>query len=458
MNYKVYQGSELKQTVTSKTAVMNGLQPNKTYEFSVEPDNTQTVRGRTRYTHTAWSRSSDGVDGFSISYPGENLFSVRDWHSKPELLRIDIPYMNIQLEPNTEYTLTTNVTLNSDGWSDVFFFKDDEIPSSATSGSSSGSGRSLTTSSTGNVKVGVRNQSLSDGTNWIKLEKGATATPWYPSPTDDPIKAYPSYIGQYTDFTQTASTNPLDYTWNPNAKTSVTTRGIRFNIPKTLTVGSTITLRYEEYPLGIVPIGKEPSGYFGGGNKQKLSAKVVSTENGSSVVEVAGNVIDVGRDNLITNSSTPKDIIRPDWNKPYPAWTNILVYSGLKNNETYTFSALATVESPNQSAEKWGVRIYQDNGNHESSKHDFDGNTGKRQSFTFTTPDDGVSYNVLVYSGGVGVNYTPSDLKIVTTISDYKLELGDIATPYAAFVDGSTFTKQSDGKFALFTEYKALYY
>lgn len=67
---------------------------------------------------------------------------------------------------------------------------------------------------------------------------------------------------------------------------TVKTRGIRFNIPKTLTVGSLITLRFQEYPLGIVPIGKEPSGMFGGGNKQNLSAKVISTANGRSVVEV----------------------------------------------------------------------------------------------------------------------------------------------------------------------------
>ena len=73
---------------------------------------------------------------------------------------------------------------------------------------------------------------------------------------------------------------------------TVKTRGVQFVIPKTLTVGSTITLRYEEYPLGIVPIGTEPSGMFGGGNKQNLSSKVISTANGSSVVEVDGNVID----------------------------------------------------------------------------------------------------------------------------------------------------------------------
>lgn len=67
---------------------------------------------------------------------------------------------------------------------------------------------------------------------------------------------------------------------------TVKTPGIRFNIPKTLTVGSTITLRYEEYALGLVPIGNEPSGMFGGGNKQNLSANVISTANGRSVVEV----------------------------------------------------------------------------------------------------------------------------------------------------------------------------
>lgn len=67
---------------------------------------------------------------------------------------------------------------------------------------------------------------------------------------------------------------------------TVKTPGFRFNIPKTLMVGSTITLRYEEYALGLVPIGKEPSGMFGGGNKQNLSAKVISMSNGRSVVEV----------------------------------------------------------------------------------------------------------------------------------------------------------------------------
>lgn len=41
----------------------------------------------------------------------------------------------------------------------------------------------------------------------MKLEKGSTATPWSPAPSE----AHPSYIGQYTDFSSTASTDPDKY-------------------------------------------------------------------------------------------------------------------------------------------------------------------------------------------------------------------------------------------------------
>lgn len=43
---------------------------------------------------------------------------------------------------------------------------------------------------------------------------------------------------------------------------SVLTRGIRIRVPTTLTVGSTANATYLEYPLGIVPIGTEPSGFL----------------------------------------------------------------------------------------------------------------------------------------------------------------------------------------------------
>lgn len=70
---------------------------------------------------------------------------------------------------------------------------------------------------------------------------------------------------------------------------TVTTRGIRLLVDKGMAVGSTATLHYQEYSLGLVPIGTEPKGMFGGGNRQVLSAKVTSSTNGQSVIELQSN-------------------------------------------------------------------------------------------------------------------------------------------------------------------------
>ena len=70
------------------------------------------------------------------------------------------------------------------------------------------------------------------------------------------------------------------------ATINVKTRGIRLIIPISLTVNSTITLNYQEYSLGLVPIGTEPAGMFGGGNKRNIQAKIISVSNGKSTVEL----------------------------------------------------------------------------------------------------------------------------------------------------------------------------
>lgn len=274
MNYKVYQGEELKQTVTSKTAVINGLQPNKTYDFSVQPNN------------------------------------------------------------------------------------------------------------------GKR-----DGTKVTKY---------------------------------------------------VTTRGIRFNIPKTLTVGSNITLRYEEYPLGIVPIGNEPSGMFGGGSKQNLSAKVISTANGNSVVEVAGNVIDVGGRNLIAGTSSSEQSYTSDfstvkWIFDNPEWA-------VSAGSTYTYSIYVTKLTGSFTLGYWG---YDSNKKYVGWFYGATSSSSGRASWTFTVPS-GISY-ITPHVVHRSDNFT-------CTAKEEKLEQGDISTPYASFVDGDTFTAQPDGTCALFSEYKALYY
>lgn len=73
------------------------------------------------------------------------------------------------------------------------------------------------------------------------------------------------------------------------ANLTMTTRGLVMEVEKTLTVGADVDLLYQEYALGLVPLGTEPEGMFGGGNKQNLVGRVISSENGISQVEIKTN-------------------------------------------------------------------------------------------------------------------------------------------------------------------------
>jgi len=232
--------------------------------------------------------------------------------------------------------------------------------------------------------------------------------------------------------------------------TNVTTRGIRFNIPKTLTVGSTITLRYEEYPLGIIPIGNEPSGMFGGGNRKNLSAKVISTANGISVVEVAGNVIDVGGRNLISGSydsswsyTSLNGTVEKVTMDSGEVALHVIGYDGSGGfwehtdlpSGTYTVSVEVKGTG---TLNKLGWEVKSDAGMTPTSDW---------QRVSRTAWIDGNYWFAFVFYG-----------KMDAYVRLLKLEQGSISTPYAAFVDGDTFTAQPDGTYALFSEYKALYY
>lgn len=231
---------------------------------------------------------------------------------------------------------------------------------------------------------------------------------------------------------------------------TVKTRGIRFNIPKTLTVGSTIMLRYEEYPLGIVPIGKEPSGMFGGGNKQNLSAKVISTANGSSVVEVAGDVIDVGGHNLLTGTSNAQDytVSGSGWSLGSQSSNGTNISIPCTPGASYTYSEIVKSTTYDCYPE---IQFFDIGKNLILNSTNFPGkDTGMRKS-TAVAPENATFVGVHM------VLNAPSDSQTMVFNSE-KLEKGDIATPYASFVDGDTFTAQPDGTCALFSEYKALYY
>lgn len=89
---------------------------------------------------------------------------------------------------------------------------------------------------------------------------------------------------------------------SPRTSLTVKTRGIQVKVPVALAIGATVSLVYLEYALGLVPIGTEPGGMFGGGNRQILPAKVVSSANGMSTIEITNSF------NLMSDGLTMKQI------------------------------------------------------------------------------------------------------------------------------------------------------
>ena len=89
---------------------------------------------------------------------------------------------------------------------------------------------------------------------------------------------------------------------SPRTSLTVKTRGIQVKVPVSLTTGATVSLVYLEYTLGLVPIGTEPKGMFGGGNRQILPAKVVSSANGMSTIEITNSF------NLMSDGLTMKQL------------------------------------------------------------------------------------------------------------------------------------------------------
>lgn len=155
---------------------------------------------------------------------------------------------------------------------------------------------SITFTTKGGGKLAPNTQCMKNGPTiylaGYKLEEGSVATPWSPAPEDygitDHSNAYrvtglaPSTTYQFS----VAAFNGLRE--SPKGSITVRTRGLRVNVPTQLPMNATYSLTYEEYALGLVPIGNEPAGMFGGGNKQVVPAKVISSGS-TSVLEITNS-------------------------------------------------------------------------------------------------------------------------------------------------------------------------
>lgn len=143
----------------------------------------------------------------------------------------------------------------------------------------------------------------------LKLETGDTSTDWSPAPEDygitDRTNAY-RVTGLAPNTSYNLSVAPFNgLREGPKENVTVHTRGLRVTVPVSLNPGAAVTLHYQEYSIGLVPLGTEPSGYFGGGNRQEVPAKVISSSDGSSVLEITSN-FNLMNDNMTMNKIADK--------------------------------------------------------------------------------------------------------------------------------------------------------
>ncbi|MCT0505303.1 hypothetical protein EFK82_04015 [Lactococcus cremoris] len=191
-------------------------------------------------THTAWAYSADGTDGFTTVYPNLNLLDGTkdfsgDWWLV-ERCENDGTYKGLTVKKGEGPGITKQFIVPKDG---VYTFSA-YVKSSGDSADihrhvtlNTVSGKAVPIKPMGNNfdwlrdsfqvtlkegdKIYAQYNVYGSGVLWNaghKWEEGSTATPYIQSASEVTTADWPSYIGQYTDFTQADSTNPSDYTWS----------------------------------------------------------------------------------------------------------------------------------------------------------------------------------------------------------------------------------------------------
>ena len=281
---------------------------------------------------------------------------------------------------------------------------------------------------------------------------------------------------------------------SPKTTITVKTRGIRLIIPTSLTVNSTITLNYQEYSLGLVPIGTEPAGMFGGGNKRNIQAKVISVDDGKSTVELlepleSSSTVSLGGRNLLYKTKDI-DINNKNWyqkggntyydkrydKKAIHSWGDWSTYVSnqtihLEANTNYVVSAyLLSYQAGNSGSNGNGILfgIYAKN-------------TADNQTFSLGTLETKGKLSNTEWRRFSSV-YHNTNAKDITDfrieaagdwstvsgnvwIAEIKLEKGTIVTDWSPapedtqyIVDNTQMNRLQDGSFAAFNGYRAIYF
>lgn len=184
--------------------------------------------GKTPYFHVAYANSDDGKDGFYAG-GGTNLLTgtSRDLQTAPDSSNKMTGGQIYGFTPNDLSSLagnqvtarafihnTTSHIVNLVIWTDSNNFGVGTGVPAGADGYSTIIGYNInpkTNMGNINIRSYIDNVAIS-GVQYkeLKLEKGSVATSWSPAPSE----AHPSYMGTYTDYTQTASSEPTAYQWS----------------------------------------------------------------------------------------------------------------------------------------------------------------------------------------------------------------------------------------------------
>ncbi|ADA65150.1 phage tail protein [Lactococcus lactis] len=199
--------------------------------------------GKTSYTHVAWANNITGADGFTTVYPNLNLLDgTRDFSGNWINLNgwtTDGTYKGLTVKKRTgkgpgfykvftapadgTYTFSSYLKSSGNGGNIRRWVNTNDVDGVGTIDMASNFDWKIDTFSAAlkaGDKVFVRYEITSDNTGldiWNaghKWEQGLTATPYMPLASEVTTADWPSFIGQYSDFTQADSTNPSNYTWS----------------------------------------------------------------------------------------------------------------------------------------------------------------------------------------------------------------------------------------------------
>ena len=197
---------------------------------------TSTTQATIPVEHTAYAYSADGTDRFSTVYPKPNLLSGTKIHD------IFNGTGTTNAGGTQKYYLDNNKSISDlklNKYQELIFEYDWKATGSNFSGTfvyqnqSYYKGTAVTlspTNTSGHVKNTFYNLPVNDTSKFMTIRQDnipSTAkvdisnvmmyvvnySPWMPSDSEVKDSDYPTYIGTYTDHSQSASNDPTKYTW-----------------------------------------------------------------------------------------------------------------------------------------------------------------------------------------------------------------------------------------------------